>query len=206
MNLLPADARRSRKWAGRAGLPGRVRLLGTVLLAGLAVAVIGLDVRSLTARLEGARTERDRLRILAAERRGLEERLVRDRDRLRRLRVEEARLARWDEERFLLPELLRALSAAVPDAVVLEAIHREGSELRITGRAGSAALVAETLRALAETDRMGGLELLWVEQAGAAADSAEQGFAFAGSLRYVSREPEPFGRVEALSRPGEGSR
>lgn len=206
MNLLPAETRRSRKRAGRAALHGRVRLAGSVLLAGLTLAVIGLDARSLAARLETARTERDRLRIVAAEREGLEERLGRDRDRLRWLRVEETRLARWDEERFLVPELLRALSAGVPEAARLEAVRRDGSELRVTGRAGSAAVVGRTLEALLETDRMGGLELLWVEQAGEAADSAEQRFAFAGTLRYTSREPEPFERVEALSRSGEWSR
>lgn len=203
MNLLPADARRSRK---RAGFPAKVGMVGSVLLAGLLVADIGLDVRSLTARLESARTEQDRARVLAADRRGLEERLVRDRERLRRLRSEQARLARWDEERFLLPELLRALSAAIPDAVVLEAVRRDGSELRVTGRAGSAAVVARTLESLVETARMGGLELLWVEQAGEAADSAEQRFAFAGSLRYESSEPAPFERVAALSGTGARSR
>ncbi len=206
MNLLPADDRRSRRRTGSAAFPGRVRLLASVFLAGLTLAVIGLDVRSLTTRLEGARTERDRLRVVAAERRGLEERLVADRERLRRLRIEEARLARWDEERFLLPELLRALADAVPDAVVLEAVRRDGAELRVTGRASSAAVVGRTLEALLETERMNGLELLWVEQAGEAADAAEQRFAFAGSLRYASREPEPFERVEALSRTGERSR
>ena len=206
MNLLPADARRRRKKAGRAGFSGRARLLGTVFLACLTLAGIGLDLRSLTARLERARGERDRVRVLAAERRGLEERLVRDRDRLRRLRVEETRLARWDEERFLLPELLRALSAVIPDAVVLETVRRDGSELRVTGRADSAAAVARTLEALLETDPLGGLELLWVERGGEAADAPEQRFAFAGSLRYASREPEPFERVEALSRTGERSR
>jgi len=206
MNLLPADAPRSRKRARRASAQGRVRTVGAVLLAGLTLAVIGLDVRSLATRLEAARTERDRLRALAAERRGLEERLVRDRDRLRRLRIEEARLARWDEERFLVPELLRALSAAIPDAAVLEAVRRDGSELRVTGRAGSAAVVATTLDAFLETERMREMELLWVEQAGAAADSAEQRFAFAGSLRYATREPEPFERVEPLPRKGETSR
>lgn len=203
MNLVPADARRSGK---RAGFPAKVGMAGSVLLAGLVVADIGLDVRSLTARLENARTERDRARVLAADRRGLEERLVRDRERLRRLRSEQARLARWDEERFLLPELLRALSAAIPDAVVLEAVRRDGSELRVTGRAGSAAVVARTLESLVETARMGGLELLWVEQAGEAADSAEQRFAFAGSLRYESSEPAPFERVAALSGTGARSR
>ena len=206
MNLLPADAPRPRSGAWRASAQGRVRAVGSVLLAGLTLAVIGLDVRALTMRLETARTERERLRVLAAERRGLEERLVRDRDRLRRLRVEEARLARWDEERFLLPELLRELSAAIPDAALLEAVRRDGAELRVIGRAGSAAVVARTLEALVETDPMGGLELLWVERAGEATDSAEQRFAFAGSLRYASREPEPFKRVEALPRQGEGSR
>ena len=206
MNLLPSDAPRRRRRRGSAGLPGRVRLVGSLFLAGLTLAAIAFDVRSLTARRDSAESERDRLRVLAAEREGLEERLVRDRDRLRRLRVEEARLARWDEERFLLPELLRALSAAVPDAVVLEAVHRDGAEVRVVGRAGSAAVVARTLDALLETERLGGLELLWVEQAGETADSAEQRFAFAGSLRYASREPEPFGRIEALPRAGGGAR
>ena len=206
MNLLPADAPRPRSKAWRASAQGRVRAVGSVLLAGLTLAVIGLDVRALTMRLEAARTERDRLLVLAAERRGLEERLLRDRDRLRRLRVDEARLARWDEERFLLPELLRELSAAIPDAALLEAVRRDGAELRVIGRAGSAAVVARTLEALVETDPMSGLELLWVEWAGEATDSAEQRFAFAGSLRYASREPEPFKRVEALPRQGEGSR
>ena len=206
MNLLPADARRPRKRAGRPGILERLWQLGSVFLAVAALVVIGFDVRSLNSRLESARTDRDRLRVLAAEHRDLEERLVRDRDRLRRLRVEEARLARWDEERFLFPELLRALSVAVPDAVVLEAVRRDGSELRVTGRAGSAAVVARTLDALLDTELMGGLELLWVERAGETADSAEQRFAFAGSLRYTSREPEPFGRIEVLSRTGEKPR
>lgn len=206
MNLLPADAPRSRRRARRASAQGRVRTAGAVLLAVLTLAVIGLDVRSLTTRLEAARTERDRLRALAAERRGLEERLIRDRDRLRRLRIEEARLARWDEERFLVPELLRALSAAIPETAVLEAVRRDGSELRVTGRAGSAAVVATTLDAFLETGRMQELELLWVEQAGEGADSAEQRFAFAGSLRYASREPESFQRVELLPGKRERSR
>ena len=206
MNLLPADAPRSRQGVGRVRVPGRVRTVGSVVLIGFTLAAIGLEVRSLTARLETARSERDRLRVLAAERRGLEERLVRDRDRLRRLRVEEARLARWDEERFLLPELLRTLSAAIPDAVVLEVVRRDGPELRVTGRAVSSAVVARTLQALLETDLLGELELLWVERAGDAADAAEARFAFAGSRRYASREPEPFERVEALPRPGGRSR
>lgn len=98
------------------------------------------------------------------------------------------------------------LSAAIPDGVVLETLRRDGAELRVTGRAGSAAAVARTLEAFLKAARMGGLELLWVEQAGEAADSAEQRFAFAGPLRYASREPAPFERVEALSRNGQRSR
>ena len=203
MNLLPVGARQPGRRAGRAAVRGRVRTVGSVFLTALTLAVIGLDVRSLTTRLESARLERDRLRVLAAEQRDLEERLLRDRDRLRQLRVEEGRLARWDEERFLLPELLRALSAAIPEAVVLEAVRRDGSDLRVTGRAGSAAAVTRTLEALLETERMDGLELLWVEHAGETADYADQRFAFAGSLRYASRDPEPFERVEVLSRKAE---
>lgn len=206
MNLLPADAPRSGRSAGRASVPGRVRAVGGALLVGFTLAAVGLEFRSLTTRLEAARTERDRLRVLAAERRGLEERLVRDRDRLRRLRIEEARLARWDEERFLFPELLRALAAAIPDAAVLDAVRRDGSALRVSGRAHSAAVVGRTLDAFGEIERAEGLELLWVEQAGEAGASREQRFAFAGSLRYRSREPEPFGRIEAPPRQGGGSR
>ena len=206
MNLLPADAPRPQRRAGGAEVRGRVSLVGSVFLAGLTLAAIGLDLRSLTTRLETARTERDRLRILAAERRGLEERLVRDRSRLHRLRAEEARLARWDEERFMVPELLRAVSGAIPDAAVLEAVRRDGPDLRVTGRARSAAVVATTRAAFLETGRMLKLELLWVEAAGEAAGFAEARFAFAGSLRYASREPEPFERVELLPGKGEGSR
>ncbi len=206
MNLLPADAPRSGRSAGRASVPGRVRAVGGALLVGFTLAAVGLEVRSLTTRLEAARTERDRLRVLAAERRGLEERLVRDRDRLRRLRIEEARLARWDEERFLFPELLRALAAAIPDAAVLDAVRRDGPALRVSGRARSAAVVGRTLDAFGKIERAEGLELLWVEQAGEAGASAEQRFAFSGSLRYRSREPEPFARIEAPPRQGGGSR
>ena len=206
MNLLPADAPRPGRSAGRVSVPGRVRVVGGALLVGFSLAAVGLEVRSLTTRLEAARTERDRLRLLAAERRGLEERLVRDRDRLRRLRIEEARLTRWDEERFLLPELLRALAAAIPDAAVLDAVRRDGSALRVSGRAHSAAVVGRTLDAFGKIERAEGLELLWVEQAGEAGASAEQRFAFAGSLRYLSREPEPFERIEVPPRQGERSR
>lgn len=206
MNLAPAKSGRPGRPAGPAHARRRFPILSGVLVGGLTLAGIGLDIRSLNARLEAARTERDRLLVLRAEREGLEERLLADRERLRHLRVVEGRLARWDEERFVLPELLRALAGAIPNAVALEAVRRDGGELRVTGRAASAPAVARTLEALSETERMRGLELLWVEQADAASGAAEQRFAFAGSLRYTSREPEPFERVEALPRAREALR
>ena len=206
MNLLPANPERPGALAGQAGGNSGSRIVWSVLAAALALAVIGLDVHSLNARLERARTERDRLLALSAEQGGLEERLSADRERLRRLRTAEGRLARWDEERFVVPELLRALSGALPAEVVLESVRREGAALRVTGRAGSAPLVARTLEALSDTGRLQGLELLWVEQANAAADPAEQRFALGGSLRYTSSEPEPFERIGVLPRTGEALR
>ena len=205
MNLLPGNPERTGSGASRSRVGGRFRIVWGVLVFGLTLVAIGLEVRSLNARLESAKTERDRLAVLSAEREGLQDRLRADRKRLRQLRIAEGRLARWEEERSLIPELLRALSGAIPNAVVLEIVHLEGPDLRVTGRAGSAALVAKTLESLAESERLRGLELLWVEQANQAEDSAQQRFAFAGLLRYQSREPEPFERIELLSRTGKAS-
>ena len=206
MNLLPAHPERPGRLLGQAGGRRTFRMVWAVLVAVSALAVIGLDVHSLKARRERARTERDRLLALSEEQTDLEERLSADRERLRQLRTTEGRLARWDEERFVLPELFRALSGALPAEVVLEAVRREGAALRVTGRAGSASLVARTLEALSETERIQDLELLWVEQANPVAGPAEQRFSLAGSLRYASREPEPFQRIGVLPRTGGGSR
>ena len=200
MNLLPAEVRRGRTPGKRAGAGGPVRILWRTLPVALTLAMIGLDTHVLHTRLEGARAERDRLGTLIAEREGREERLVADRDRLRQLRVAEGRLARWDEERFLLPELLRGLSVAVPDAVVLEGVRRDGPDFRVTGRGVSASVVAKAVDALSEMERVRDLELLWVEQVDGAAGGEEQRFALAGSLRFASREPQPFERVEAAPR------
>ncbi|MCY4628173.1 MAG: PilN domain-containing protein [Acidobacteria bacterium] len=206
MNLLPAHPGRPGRLVGQAGGGRRFPMVWAVLVAVSALAVIGLDVHSLNARRERARTERGRLLVLSEEQTDLEERLSADRERLRQLRTTEGRLARWDEERFVLPELFRALSGALPAGVVLEAVRREGGALRVTGRAGSASLVARTLEALSETERIQDLELLWVEQANPVAGPAEQRFALAGSLRYASREPEPFQRIGVFPRTGGGSR
>ena len=206
MNLLPAHPERPGRLVGQAGGRRRFRMVWAVLVAVSALAVIGLDVHSLKARRERARTERGRLLVLSEAQTDLEERLSADRERLRQLRTTEGRLARWDEERFVLPELFRALSGALPAEVVLETVRREGAALRVTGRAGSASLVARTLEALSETERIQDLELLWVEQANPVAGPAEQRFALAGSLRYASREPEPFQRIGVLPRTGGGSR
>lgn len=206
MNLLPGDSGRPGSPAREGVAKARFRIVWGVLVAGLVLAGIGLDIRSLNARLGRARAERDRLLVLRAERESQQERLLANRERLRQLRVEEARLARWDEERFVLPELLRVLSGAIPDGVVLEAVRRDGAGLRLTGYAGSAPVVARTLEALSESERMRELELLWVEQAGDPSGPAGQRFALAGPLRYASREPEPFERIELLPGNGETSR
>ena len=203
MNLLPAEARQSRTPGERAGAPGRVRIFWRTLPIALTLAMIGLDVNVLRTRLEGARSDRDRLGTLIGEREGLEERLVADRERLRQLRVAEGRLARWDEERFLLPELLRGLSVAIPDAVVLEEIRREGPDFRVTGRGDSASVVARAVDALSGMERVRDLELLWVERVDGAAGLEEQRFALAGALRFASREPQPFETVETAPRDRE---
>lgn len=197
MNLLPATVRRRGK-ATRTATPGSGRSVGGALLVGLTLFVIGLDVHSLKTRLESANSDRDRLRARIAEREGEEERLAAVRERLRRLRVAEDRLARWDEERFVPSELLREFSRAVPGEVVLEEIRREGPELRVTGRTRSAASVASTLDAFSRMGRVGEMELLWVERMSAGDDAEDQRFAVAGALRYASRDPQPFGRIEAV--------
>lgn len=206
MNLLPTHAARSGGLVTDSGGKGRFRILSGVFVAALVTVAIGLDVHSLSARRERAESERDRLLLLSAQREDQEEGLRADRERLRQLRTTEGRLARWDEERFVLPDLLRALSSALPAEVVLEAVRREGGDLRVTGRAASTSLVARTLEALSATERIRDLELLWVERANEAAGAVEQRFALAGSLRYTSREPEPFERIGVLSRTGAGSR
>ena len=203
MNLLPAAARQDRTSGKRAGASGRVRIFWGTLAIALTLAMIGFDVNVLRTRLHGARSDRDRLGALIAEREGLEERLVADRERLRELRVAEGRLARWDEERFLLPELLRGLSVAVPGAVVLEEVRREGPDFRVTGRGDSASVVAKAVDAFSGMERVGDLELLWVERVDGAAGGEEQRFALAGSLRFASREPQPFETVEAAPRDRE---
>ncbi len=203
MNLLPADPRQRGKPGTRVGAPGRGRILWGALVVGLTLAVIGVDVHVLETRLQSARADRNRLGTQIAEREGEKARLVAGRERLRELRVAEGRLARWDEERFLLPELLRGFSLAVPAAVVLEEVRREGPEFRVTGRANSAATVASALDAFSRMERVRDVELLWVERVDAVDGAEEQRFALAGSLRYASREPQPFDRVEAVARKRE---
>ena len=188
------------------GLSIRAAVLAGTLLVALPLSLIFWEVHTLELRTQAARSERDRLAARAAEREGAEERLRADRERLAALRVTEGRLARWDEERFLLPELLRGLSDAVPDAVVLEEIRREGPNLRITGQGASAAVVAEAARAFSGLERIRETELLWVEQVEDALGGTGQRFSLAGGLHYTSREPEPFaGAAAAGSARGPGS-
>ncbi len=107
MNLLPAHPGRPGRLVGQAGGGRRFPMVWAVLVAVSALAVIGLDVHSLNARRERARTERGRLLVLSEEQTDLEERLSADRERLRQLRTTEGRLARWDEERFFLAGVFR---------------------------------------------------------------------------------------------------
>ena len=196
MNLLPAGGPERRR-SGRTGRrPSRARNLAGGFLFGLAVVAVAVDVRLLRGRLEGARSEREQLRGRIAAQAGEEERLRAEREHLAELREVEARLARWDEERFLVPGLLREISLAVPDEVVLEEVRRDGPDLRITGRGDSAAEVARALEALSQMERVRDLALLWVEQSDPVAEGGQQRFALAGALRYASREPSPFERVE----------
>lgn len=194
MNLLPPGFRYDRQARGSGPSRRRSFVVGA-LSVGLSLALILVEVRALTARLQKVRTERDRLAMQVAQRKDAEERLRSDRERLNRLRAVEGRLARWHEERSLLPGLLRGLSRAVPDAVVLETLRREGGDLRITGRGPSSAAVAEAVAALSRLERIGNLELLWVEQVDSRSLAGEQRFAVGGDLRYSSREPEPFQEV-----------
>ena len=203
MNLLTGGGRRPRASAPEAtnrlaAAVGALALGGSLLLA-------FLDGRSLGARLLAAEEQRDLLALRIAERERAGERLEADRAELAALRVAERRLARWDEERFLLPELLRGLSLGVTDRVVLEELRREGARLRLTARADSADSVAEAARTLSRLDRVRGLELLWVEQLEDSPTGTDQRFALAGGFRYNTREPDPFevvGPVEDGGGPG----
>ena len=196
MNLLPSEVPQHRRSAGGADGSRRGAFSLGVLFVGLSLALILVEVRSLTARLQEARSERDRLSMLAAERSADETQLRADRERLARLRAVEGRLDRWREERSLVAGLLRGLSGAVPDSVVVETLRREGADLRITGRGRSAGAVAEAAGAFSRMEQVGDLELLWVEQVGEVDAPPEQRFSLAGSVRYSSAEPAPFETIE----------
>ena len=203
MNLLPRERGRRRSRLRGPGIPARMVSLAGSLFVGGSLLGAFLEVRSLDARLLESVAERDRLGQLIAEREGAEERLRSGREQLRELRAAARRLARWDEERFLLPELLRGLSLGVNDAVVLEELRREGSRIRITGRAESAEAVAEAVRGLSRLDRLEGLELLWVEQQEEGVGRTGQRFSLACGLRYNSREPDPFEVVAPVEGAGQ---
>lgn len=197
MNLLPSRVSPDWRSAVRPGSSWRAPVLLGTLFVGVSLALILVEARSLSTRLQAARSERNRLATMAAERRTAEEHRRAGRERLARLKAVEGRLARWNEERSLLPKLLRAVSRAVPDAVVLETLGREGADLRITGRARSAAAVAEATAGLSRLEPVEDLELLWVEQVEGRGGEGEQRFSLAGGLRYSSPEPPSFERVEA---------
>lgn len=203
MNLLPPGVSPGRWTVGRPGPSRRTLLLFGALFAGLCLAPIPVEVRSLTARLGAARSERERLAHRASERQRAEEQLRSDRERLAQLRAVEGRLARWQEERSLVPALLRGLSRAVPDTVVLETVQREGPDLQITGKGSSSAAVAAATAAFSGLEQIGSLELLWVEQVGGGSVTEEQRFSVAGEVRYASPDPPPFETV-GIAEPDRG--
>ncbi len=202
MNLLPREnARRSRP-KSPPGPPHRTGFLaGVLLLAGTALLAFWED-RSLGRRILAAQEEGDRLTQQIAEHEGAGDRLAAARELLSDLQASERRLARWDEERFLFPELLRGLAVGVSEEVVLEELRREGSRIWITARTGSADSVAEAARALTRLDRLHALELLWVERVEDSPAAGGQRFALGGELQFHSREPGPF----AVVIPVEGER
>lgn len=202
MNLLPIRLPRDMRPAG-GSRSRRFGVLTAGLFLGSSLALVGMEVRSLNRRLQAARIERDRLVEENAEREHSREQVRSAQAQLARLRAIEGRLARWQEDRLVLPDLLRGLSAVLPDVVVLEAFRREGPELRITGRGDSAAAVTEAAAALSRLERVRDLELLWVEQVEGATGAAEQRFSLAGAVRYGTREPPPFDRIETAAPFGE---
>ncbi len=201
MNLLPGDLPR-RRHRGRTAIPGGAPAITGACILGASVAAAWLEFASLETRLASAATERDLLSGQISGREREEEQHAADRERLEALRAVERRLARWDEERFLLPELLHLLSLGAPDEVVLEEVRREGAEIWITGRASAPGAVAAAVRGWERLGRLEDLEILWVEQADDPSGAGGERFSLAGRVRYASRDPDPFEVVAPLEGPG----
>ena len=167
--------------------------------AGLTLFALSLglyEAGSVDRRLTEADEARSAVDQAIAELEGSRARLAEGREALARLETEERRLARWDEERFVLPQLLRELALRIATGVVLEELRREGRGIWITGRAGSGDQVSSATRSVAGIDRFRTVDLLWVERAEDLPAPANQRFAISGDIRFNSREPEPFALVE----------
>lgn len=205
MNLIPPEERRRRPAAERPQLPSKPSTIVAALALVTVAAALGLESRSLGSRARTAEAERARLAERISAREGAAARLLADRRRLRELHARERRLLRWDEERGVLPELLRGLSRRVAAEVVFEEFRRRQERIWITGRVTPAASVSEATSDLARVDRVLTLELLWVERAPDA--GLGQRFSVSGEIRYNSAEPDSPGTLEATSdRQPAGSR
>ncbi len=196
MNLLPEGAFKARSGPSWPGPGAKLPIaLGAVLVAGsLALAIV--ETRRLDARVRAEAAAAVGLdeRITALE--SLGERIEEDRRRLEELRIVEGRLARWDEERWVVSDLLGELPSHVGDAVVLENLRRRGAELWITGRTVSTGAARTAAARLGEIRRIRSLTLQFVERVagdGPADRAGDHQFSLAGTLRFDTRDPEPIG-------------
>lgn len=195
MNLIPPEERRRRPAAEGPRFPSKPStILAAVALVTVAAA-LGLESRSLGRQTRTAEAERARLAERISAREGAAARLLADRRRLRDLHARERRLLRWDEERGVLPELLRGLSRRVAEEVVFEEFRRREDRIWITARVTPAGSVSAATSDLARADRVLTLELLWVERAPEA--GLGQRFSVSGEIRYNSAEPDSPGLLES---------
>ena len=206
MNLIPPGEPGRRLPSGRPGLPSAPGLLAGVILAILVAGALLLEARILAVRGSAEEAERDSLAREIEERRVAAARLEREREELADIRRAERRLLRWDEERGLLPELLRGLARRVSEEAVFEELRRDEDRFWITGRIASGVALSEATAGLAEADRVETLELLWVQRAEGDLGGGHQRFALTGRLRFNTPTPERFVVVEPLHPdPGGGS-
>lgn len=190
MNLAPESGRRRGRSAGLPTLSTRVGRLGGGLVLAASLSGVFFELRSVGRRLERANEARERLSQQLGDRERAIESVRAARARIAELRQDRSRLVRWDEERLLLPELLRGLSLQVTDDVVLEELRREGVQIIIVGRTGSGSdAVAAATGRLGRVDRLQNLNLRWVERIEEGQAGFGQRFSLAGALRYSSGDP-----------------
>ncbi len=210
LNLLPEEGllqKSARPWRVRgAALP---LLAGTGLVA-LSTLVAITDARRLDTRHRAESAVAGQIETRIADLEGLASQIAEDRRHLERLHIVSGRLERWDEERYVLPDLLRELALEIGDGVVLENLSRRGDELVITGRTGSTGAARSAAERFAGMDRVRTLTLQYVERGGGgdvrATMLGDHRFSLAGALRFNSREPEPLvALIAALGGDGEGS-